>query len=113
MTFRKSIISLLIVLFTTSMLNGCAGYATTGKMMDRLEKKATAGMSEQEFTKAIPIARLVEAQGSKKVYLVAIGEPCFVCGSGEAFVRSFEPYATRFTFTDGTLSATERVVSGQ
>jgi len=105
--------SMLSFLFLLGMLSGCTRFATSGKMMDRIEKKATTGMSEQEFQKAVPIARLLEEQGNKKVYMVAFGEPCFVCGSGEAFLRSFEPYATELTFIDGTLTSTERIIDGQ
>ena len=113
MIYKKRSITILALLFLLGILTGCTRYATSGKIMDRIEKKATIGMSEQEFQKAVPIARLVDEQGSKKVYVVAFGEPCFVCGSGKAFMRSFEPYATEFTFVNGSLSSTERIIDGQ
>ena len=111
MTFKTLSVSILSLLFVLSISAGCAKFSTSGKMMDNLEKKTTTGMSEQEFQKSVRNARLVGEEGNKKVYLLAFGEPCFVCGSGEAFLRSFEPYATKFTFIDGTLSSTERIVS--
>ncbi len=113
MTSNRAIIILLILMLLLSLVGGCARYATSGKVMDRIEKKATIGMSEQEFQKAVPIAQLVDEQGSKKVYMVAFGEPCFVCGSGKAFMKSFEPYATEFTFVDGSLSSMQRIIDGQ
>ena len=113
MTSTKWGISLLLIWFLFGIAAGCAKYATTGKMMERIEKKATVGVSEQEFIEKVPIARLVREDGGEKVYLVAFGEPCFVCGSAEAFLRSFEPYATRFTFISGTLVSTERIIDGK
>ena len=113
MTINKLSISILSLLFFLGLSTGCAKYATSGKMMDRIEKKATPAISEQEFKDRIPSARLVSEEGSRKVYLVAFGEPCFICGSGKAFLRSFEPYATQFTFIDGSLSSSERLVMGE
>ena len=113
MTLRKLCILFLILLFALSMSAGCAKFTTSGKMMDNIEKKAIPGMSEEEFQKSVRNARIIEEEGSKKVYLLAFGQPCFVCGSGEAFLKSFEPYATKFTFINGTLSTTERVINGK
>ncbi len=113
MKLRTLSISFLILLFVLSMSVGCAKFTTTGKMMDNIEKKAFAGMSEEEFQKSVRNARIIKEEGSKKVYLLAFGEPCFVCGSAEAFLRSFEPYATKFIFINGILSSTERVIDGK
>lgn len=110
--YRRIMMPMLIFLFFMGMLSGCTRFATSGKMMDRIEKMGKPGITEQAFNKAVPIARLVEQGGSKKVYLVAFGEPCFVCGSGKAFLRSFEPYATLFTFENGKLNSFERIRSG-
>ena len=113
MSVRKWGVFMLSMLFLFVILSGCAKYATSGRMMERIEKKATPAISEEEFKKRVPIARLVREDGGEKVYLVAFGEPCFVCGSAEAFLRSFEPYATRFTFISGTLVSTERIIDGK
>ena len=110
MTTGKFSLSILMMVLGAVLLAGCAKYTTTGKMMDRIEKKAPVGISEQEFNKKLRYARLVSQEGNKKVYLYAFGDPCIVCSTGESFLRSFEPYALRFTFTDGTLSSTERFV---
>jgi len=112
MKFKNLSIFLLQLVFLMGVSTGCAKYATTGKMMDKIEKQATPSISEQEFIKKVPIARLVGEEGNKKVYLVAFGEPCFICSSGKAHLRSFEPYATKFTFEDGYLLSIERLVSG-
>ena len=113
MSIRKPGNYMLLMFILFGLFTGCAKYATSGKMMERIEKKATAGISEKNFIEKVPIARLVREEGGEKVYQVAFGEPCLVCGSGEAFLRSFEPYATRFTFIDGTLVSTERIIDGK
>ena len=92
---------------------GCAGYATKGTMMERIENKAHVGMSEEDFTKSVPNSQIVQEQGNRKVYAVAVEEPCFICGSRRAFMRSYEIYATEFTFEDGRLVSRERIVSGK
>lgn len=92
---------------------GCAKYATTGKIMEKIEQRTHVGMSEDEFTKKVPAAELISEERNTKVYLVAVGEPCIICGSADTFVRSFEIYATKFTFKDGSLVAVDRIVSGK
>ena len=49
---------------------------------------------------------------NKKLYVVVVGEPCFVCGTEKAFLRSSEIYATKFIFEAGTLVSMERIVNG-
>lgn len=112
MTIKNLSIFVFQLVFLLGVSTGCAKFATTGKMMDKIEKQATQSISEQEFKKRVPIAKLVGEEGKKKVYLVAFGEPCFICGSGKAFLRSFEPYATKFTFENGYLLSIERIASG-
>jgi hypothetical protein len=109
-TLTLVILQLLLVSFVWT---GCAKYATTGKMMEKLENRAHMGISEEEFIKRVPTAQLIGEEGNTKVYLVAVGEPCFGCGSADAFVRSFEIYATKFIFEDGSLVAVDRIVSGK
>jgi hypothetical protein len=61
----------------------------------------------------VPNAQLVGEEGNKKVYMVAVGEPCYVCGSGKAFLKSYESYATKFTFEDGNLVSKDRVLGNK
>jgi|GEM_PF-1614135 len=112
MTFKNLGILTITLVFVLGITTGCAKYATTGKMMDGIEKQATQAMTEEEFIKKVRIARLISEEGGKKVYLVAFGEPCFICGSARAHLRSFEPYATKFTFENGNLLSIERIVNG-
>lgn len=103
--------ALFLLLLTTS--SGCTKYATKGEMIGKIEKQTTVGMPEEEFTKKVPYAKVVEEENGKKVYLVAASDPCFFCGSWNAFARSYEIYATKFTFENGSLISTERIVSGE
>ena len=103
---------MLSLLFGSLALGGCAKYATTGEMISRIEKRAYMGISEQEFKEKIPIARLIDVSHDKKLYVVVVGEPCFVCGTEKAFLRSSEIYATKFIFEDGTLVSSERIANG-
>ena len=105
-------VAIFSMLITALLLGGCAKYATTGEMIKRLEKRAHMGISEQEFKEKIPIARLVDVSHNKKLYVVVVGEPCFVCGTEKAFLRSSEIYATKFVFEAGTLVSMERIVDG-
>jgi hypothetical protein len=82
-------------------------------MIGKIENRTHMGMSEEEFKKAVPNAELVDEEGNKKLYAVAAGDPCFICGSGSAFHRSYEIYAAKFTFEDGKLVSTDRIVSGE
>ena len=113
MNFKDMVIAVLVVTFLFGFSTGCARYATKGAMMNRVEGKARTGMSEEAFTKSVPGAALVEDEGNRKVYLVSVGDPCFICGSGRAFLKSYELYATKFTFKDGNLVSKERLVSGK
>jgi len=67
-------------------------------------------LSEKEFKGKVPNAQLVGEEGNKKVYMVAVGEPCYICGSGKAFLKSYESYSTKFTFEDGNLVSVDRVI---
>ena len=112
MTLKNLSIFIIQLVFLLGILTGCSRFATTGKMMDRIEKQATQAITEQEFIKKVRIARLVGEEGSKKVYLVAFGEPCFICSSAKAHLQSFEPYATKFIFENGNLLSIKRIVDG-
>ena len=112
MTTKKLSILILQLVFLLGLLTGCSRFATTGKMMDGIEKQATQSITEEEFVIKVRIARLISEEEGKKVYLVAFGEPCFICGSAKAHLRSFEPYATKFTFENGNLLSIKRIVDG-
>ncbi len=101
---------IILVTFGLYFLSGCAKWATTDKMISRIEKKAPVGISEKEFKGKVPNAQLVGEEGNKKVYVVAVGEPCYICGSGKAFLKSYESYATKFTFEDGNLVSVDRIL---
>ena len=77
-----------------------------------MEQKISIGMSENEFEENIPNAQLIDEQENKKVYVVVKSETCFFCGSTKAFQRSFETYATQFTFEDGKLVSFKRITGG-
>jgi hypothetical protein len=104
--------AILSLLLASVAFAGCAKYATTGEMISRIEKRTYMGISEQEFKERIPIARLVDVSYNKKLYVFVVGEPCFVCGTEQAFLRSSEVYATKFIFEDGTLVEKERIAGG-
>ena len=112
MKYRRLAAVMLSLLFGSLVLGGCAKYATTGETISRIEKRAYMGISEQEFKEKIPIARLIDVSHNEKLYVVVVGEPCFVCGTEKAFLRSSEVYATKFVFEDGALVSTERIVNG-
>jgi hypothetical protein len=61
----------------------------------------------------VPYAQFVSEEGNKKIYMVGVGEPCFICGSGKAFLKSYESYATKFTFEDGSLVSVDRVLGNK
>ena len=110
MKIRKLITAVIPIALSLLFLSGCAKWATTGKMISRIEKKAPVGISEKEFKGKVPNAQLVGEEGNKKVYMVAVGEPCYICGSGKAFLKSYESYATKFTFEDGNLVSMDRII---
>lgn len=91
---------------------GCARYATSDERITEIEKKISIGLSEGEFKENIPNAQLVDEQENKKVYVVVVSKTCFFCGSAKAFQRSFETYATQFTFKDGELISFKRIANG-
>ena len=113
MNLRNPGLVILALVFVLSMSVGCAKRATKGKIIGKIESRAQVGMSEEEFKKAVPNAELVDEEGNKKLYAVAAGDPCFICGSGKAFQRSYEIYASKFTFEDGKLISVDRIVSGK
>ena len=112
MKFKNTVIliTLLVCLFAVSF--GCARYATSDEKMVEVEKKISIGISEGEFIKKIPNAQLVDEKENKKFYVVVVSETCFFCGSAKGFQRSFETYATKFSFEDGKLVSFERVANG-
>jgi len=109
---RSTIFLITLAVFVFSVTFGCARYATSDKKIDELEKKISIGMSESQFTKNVPNAQLVDENENKKVYVVVISETCFFCGSSKTFQRSFETYATQFTFEDGKLVSFKRIANG-
>ena len=111
MNFRNTRIFLVLLFFVLILPSGCAKHATKGKMIGKIEEQTTTGMAEEEFTQKIPHAKMIEQEDDTKVYLVAASDPCFVCGSWDAFVRSYEIYVTKFTFKDGNLISIERIVN--
>ncbi len=110
MKVRRLTTAIIPIALGLFFLSGCAKWATTDKMSSRIEKKAPVGISEKEFKGKVSNAQLVGKEGSKKVYMVAVGEPCFLCGSGKAFLKSYESYATKFTFEDGNLVSVDRIL---
>jgi len=113
MNLKNLVIAFLTLAVLVGTSAGCAKYATKGTMMERVEGKAPVGMSEEAFTKSVTTAKLVEEEGNRKVYVVVVGEPCFICGSGKTFLRSYEIYATKFVFENGSLVSKDRIVSGK
>ena len=112
MKFRNTVILITLSVFIFAVSFGCARYATSDEKMVEVEKKISIGISEGEFTKKIPNAQLVDEKENKKLYVVVVSETCFFCGSAKGFQRSFETYATKFTFEDGKLVSFERVANG-
>ena len=112
MKLRNTVILITLFVFVLSVSFGCARYATSDEKIVEIEKKISIGVSESEFTKNIPTAQLVDEKENKKLYVVVVSETCFFCGSAKAFQRSFETYATKFTFEDGKLVAFKRIANG-
>ena len=112
MKFRNTVILITLSIFIFAVSFGCARYATSDEKMVEVEKKISIGVSESEFTKNIPTAQLVDEKDNKKVYVVVVSETCFFCGSAKGFQRSFETYATKFTFEDGKLISFKRIANG-
>ena len=113
MKLRSTIILITMSVFVLSVFFGCVRYATSDEKIVEMEKKISIGVFESEFTKNIPNAKLVDEKENKKVYVVVVSETCFFCGSGKAFQRSFETYATQFTFEDGKLVSYKRIANGR
>ncbi len=112
MKLRNTIILITLSLFVFSVSFGCSKYATSDEKITDVEKKMSIGVSESDFTKNIPAAQLVDEKDNKKVYVVVMSETCFFCGSAKGFQRSFETYATQFTFKDGKLVSFKRIANG-
>lgn len=112
MKLRNTICLITLSVFVLSVSIGCARYATSDKKITEMEQKISMGMSETEFKEKIPNAQLVDEKENKKLYVVVVSEPCFFCGSVKAFQRSFETYATQFTFKDGELISFKRIADG-
>ena len=112
MKFRNTIILITMSVLILSLSLGCARYATSDEKITDIEKKISIGLSEGEFTKTIPTAQLVDEKENKKLYVVVVSETCFFCGSAKGFQRSFETYATQFTFEDGKLVSFKRIANG-
>ena len=112
MKLKNTIVLITLSIFVLSISFGCARYATSDHKITDIEKKIFIGISENEFKENIPNAQLVDEKENKKVYVFVLSETCFFCGSGKAFQRSFETYATQFTFEDGRLVSFKRIDSG-
>ena len=111
MKLRNTVILITLFVFVLSLSFGCARYATSDEKIVEMEKKMSIGTSESEFTKNIPTAQLVDEKENKKVYVVVVSETCFFCGSAKGFQRSFETYATKFSFEDGKLVSYTRIAN--
>ena len=112
MKLINTIILITLSVFVFFLSFGCARYATSDKKITEMEQKISIGMSESEFKGNIPDAQLVDEKENKKVYVVVVSETCFFCGSAKTFQRSFETYATQFTFEDGELVSFKRIADG-
>ena len=112
MKLINTIILITLSVFVFFVSFGCARYATSDEKIAEIEKKISIGMSEGEFKEYIPNAQLVDKKESKKLYVVMVSETCFFCGSAKGFQRSFETYATQFTFEDGKLVSFKRIANG-
>lgn len=112
MKLRNTVILITLFVIVLSVSFGCARYATSDEKIVEIEKKISIGVSESEFTKNIPTAQLVDEKENKKLYVVVVSETCFFCGSAKGFQRSFETYATKFTFEDGKLISFKRIANG-
>ena len=112
MNLRQLPTLMLIFVMVIAASNGCAKYATSDQKIAALEDKVTIGMTESEFTHQLPSAQLVNEQENRKVYVALVSETCFICGSSKGFQRSFESYATQFTFENGQLVSFDRILNG-
>jgi hypothetical protein len=112
MTLRNTISLITLSVLILALSFGCARYATSDEKIVEIEKKMSIGVSESEFTKNIPTAQLIDEKENKKVYVALVSETCFFCGSAKGFQRSFETYATQFTFEDGKLVSFKRIANG-
>jgi hypothetical protein len=112
MKLRNTISLITLSVLVLALSFGCARYATSDEKIVEIEKKISIGVSESEFTKNIPTAQLIDEKENKKVYVALVSETCFFCGSAKGFQRSFETYATQFTFEDGRLVSFKRIANG-
>lgn len=113
MAYGKTHIAILPLILLLSFSSGCARYATRDTLISGIESRAAVGMSEEAFEQSVQNATLIETEGNRKVYTAVVGQRCFLCGTKEAFLRSYEVYATRFTFENGRLVSKERIVTGE
>ena len=112
MKLRNTISLITLSVLVLALSFGCARYATSDEKIVEIEKKISIGVSESEFTKNIPTAQLIDEKENKKVYVALVSETCFFCVSAKGFQRSFETYATQFTFEDGRLVSFKRIANG-
>lgn len=109
---RNTAIWVTLAILVLSLSFGCARYATSDEKITEMEKQISIDLPESEFKSKIPTAQLVDETENKKVYVLVVSETCFFCGSAKAFQKSFETYATQFTFEDGKLVSFERIADG-
>ena len=112
MKLNNTIVLITLSVFVVSVSFSCARYATSDDKITEIENKMSIGVSESEFKENIPNAQLIDEKENTKVYVVVVSETCFFCSSVKAFQRSFETYATQFTFEDGRLVSFKRIADG-
>lgn len=112
MNKRMLALSLLSIVMICAVSSGCAKYATTGRMIGKIENRVEIGASEEEFKEKMPYSSLAHEEEGRKIYLLVVQEPCFICGTGKAFLRSYETYVNNFVFEDGKLISIDRIESG-
>lgn len=66
-------------------------------------------MTYQDFQEEFPDAKAISSDGSTNTFLVSENRVCFMCRSGDGFVRSEDIYAAEVTFNNGVLVSSELV----
>lgn len=110
---KHPFLMLVVVSLVIAWIGGCAKFSTSDKKIAALEEKVSIGMTESQFTLSVPNAELINTTENKSLYAIRVSPPCFICGSTTGFTRSFESYATRFTFENGELVSFSRFLNGE
>jgi hypothetical protein len=69
-----------------------------------IDSRIQLDMGREEFLAAFPTAQLLSSDGDRAHYLVYEQNTCFLCHSGQGFVRSNDLFARTIVFERNSLA---------